>query len=193
MTLPIQKATYRARAIACGFGVAGTGTHSVFVQCAILEYSEMNGDWRASGDEITWIGHFTDAATARTVESLGHFGWLGDDLSELDDIGEDRIASIMPGEVDLVCEPEEYEGSLQLKVRWVNKPGAGKFAFKTPLTGAALKTFAAQMRGQIRGARGPGGARPAPPSTPQRQAAPASRNGSARHPNAPGGNDDIPF
>ena len=190
--LPMQKATYRARAIACSFGVAKSGTHQIAVTCELLALDDENVD-APTGDEITWIGSFTDKTTARTIESLGNFGWLGDDLSELDNLDAAGCARLMNEVVDLVCEPEEYEGAWQLKVRWVNKPGAGKFAFKEPLAGDALKSFAARMKSTIKGARGAAGARSAPPSRP---AQPPSRgNSGGRHPNAPAGADDsdLPF
>jgi len=191
MTLPMTKATYRAHALACGFGVAKTGTHQIFVQCAIVEYSDEAEKWVNTGDEITWIGSFTAGTEARTIESLGHFGWKGDDLAELDNPDEQTLARLMPDFVDLVCEPEEYEGALTLKVRWVNHPGAGKFAFKEPLAGDALKSFAARMKGTIRGTRGAAGARSSTPPTRPAQS-PSRGNGGARHPNAPD-DDKLPF
>jgi hypothetical protein len=184
--LPMQKATYRGRATGCGFGVSeAKGTTQIAVTFEILN-AEENGDHVPTGESITWIGHFTDKTTARTIESLQILGWTGDDLSELEDLDAGRCAELLPNVADIVCEPEEYEGQWTLKVRWVNRPGAGKFAFKAPLTGSALKSFAAQMKGQIRGARQ--GARPS--GGPQ-----ARSNGGtqSQHPNRPGFDDDIPF
>ena len=72
-------------------------------------------------------------------------------------------------------------------MKWVNKPGAGKFTFKDPLPTGDLKAFAAQMKATVRSVRGAGGA----PRT--------SGNGAGGsrpqqpHPNAPGNKDDIPF
>lgn len=190
--LPMHAATYRARALACGFGVAKTGTHQIFVTCEILDV-DADGNEKPSGEEITWIGSFTDKTTPRTIESLGYFGWTGDNLEELDDPSPERIFELMPSSVDLAVDVEDYEGKQQLRVKWVNAPGGGKFAFKEPLQGSALKSFAAQMRGTIRGARGATG--PRAPTPPTRPAQPPSRsNGGARHPNAPAGvDDDLPF
>ena len=109
MTLPIQKATYCARAIACGFGVAKSGTHQIAVTCEIIDV-DSEGVEHGTGEEITWIGSFTDKTTARTIESLGHLGWLGDDLSELANLDAAGCANLLRESVDLVCEPEEYEG-----------------------------------------------------------------------------------
>ncbi len=177
MSLPMSKATYRARAISAGFGTSSKGNNQIGVQCEIVDHEEF------AGETITWLGHFTEKTTARTVESLQHFGWQGDDLSELEDLDAARAAAILPEIVEIVVDPEQYEGEWQLKVKWVNKPGAGRFSFKEPLTGSGLKAFAAQMKGTIRGAKaaprqsnGSGGSRPQQP-----------------HPNAPGNKDDIPF
>ena len=190
--LPMHKATYRGRAIACGFGVAKTGTHQIFVTFEIVEYSDADQRWLPTGEEITWIGAFSDKTTERTIESLGHLGWTGDNLEELDNPTPDALAALMPNDVDLVCEPEEYDGKQTLKVRWVNAPGAGRFKFATPLAGPALKGFASQMRGAIRNARGASGARQAAPSG--RTPAPTTtRNARNPHPNTPGTDDDVPF
>lgn len=182
--LPLNKATYRVRAIACSFGVSeDKGTTQIAVECQVAE-----GEF--TGETIAWVGHFTEKTVARTFESLFNFGWAGDDLSELGELDEARATEMLPSEVDIVCEPEEYQSEWKLRVRWVNKPGAGKFEFKAPLTGSALKAFAAQMKGTIRGARGAAGSRPAT----QQRTTPQSRGSGStgtRHPNAP--DDDIPF
>lgn len=179
MSLPMQKATYRARAIGAGFGTSSKGNTQIAIQCEVVEHD-------LAGETIAWLGHFTEKTADRTIESLQHFGWKGDDLSELEDLDADRAATLLPEIVEIVVDPEQYEGEWQLKVKWVNRPGAGRFSFKEPLTGAGLKAFAAQMKGAIRGARGaqaaqrPNGGGSAKPQQ-------------TRHPNAPGGTDDIPF
>ncbi len=178
--LPLEKATYRARAVAAGFGISSNGGNQIAVTFEIVDSDQFNGE------TIAWLGHFTEKTTARTIESLQHAGFESDDLSLLEDAGQQQCAELLPNVVDIVCEPEEYDAKWQLKVRWVNRAGGGRFAFKEPLTGAGLKAFAAQMKGAMKNARGPqskpsGGSRP-------------SNGASSKptHPNAPG-NDDIPF
>lgn len=171
MTLPIEKAKYHAKAIACSFGIAEKGTHQVGVTVEIVE-----GDF--AQHTITWLGYFTDGTSARTIESLQHMGWKGDDLSELEDLDAEACARLLPEPIEIVCEPDTYNNETRLKVRWVNRIGAGRFGFKQPLAGAALKGFAAQMKAQIRGMRGPQNSKSAP---------------TTRHPNAPGSDDDLPF
>jgi hypothetical protein len=173
MSLPLIKAKYLARAVACSFGTSSKGNHQIAVTFEILDHDEF------AGQEITWLGSFTDKTTERTIESLQHMGWQGDDLADLDGLDVNTSARTLPDSVEIVCEPDTYEGETNLKVRWVNKPGAGRFAFKEPLTGQGLKAFAAQMRGAVRGAKA-GSGRPS-----------SSSNGSkqAPHPNAPRGYD----
>ena len=185
MSLPMQEITVRARAAGVSFGVSSKGNYQIAVQCVVVDDEQYNGE------SIAWIGHFTEKTQARTIESLQYLGFAGDDLSELEDADEERCAALLPNVVELVCAPEEYDGQWTLKVKWVNRPGAGRFSFKDKLEGSALKAFAAQMKGSLKNARG--GSRPSKPNgNGQRQTQP--------HPNAPGSgyggtppDDDIPF
>ncbi len=179
MSLPLQDATYRARAVrSAGFGKSAKGNTQLAIELEIVDSEALEGE------RISWVGHFTDKTAARTIESLQHMGWQGDDLSELAE-GCDA-AALLPEVVEIVCAPEEYEGDWQLKVKWVNKPGAGRFAFKEPVQGNDLKAFAAQMKATVRSVRGGAGRPAAKPTNGARPAAP-------QHPNAPGFDDDSPF
>lgn len=191
MSLPMQKAKYTAQAFAISFGLSSNGNTQIAVSFEIVtpELAEF------AGETISWIGHFTDKTAARTIESLGHAGWQGEDLSDLADLDYAGVRAALPAAVDLVCEPEEYEGNWRLRVQWVNRAGGGRFVFKEQIEGAALKSFAAQMRATVRGVRGAGGA-----PRQQRAAVPTHSSvampASAEHPNAPGGprdREDIPF
>lgn len=197
--LPMDKARYRAHAVAVAFGLSSKGNTQIAVTFEIVDHAEL------AGETIAWIGHFTDATSARTIESLIYCGWQGDDLAELGSLDEAGVRAAMPDAVDLVCEPEEYEGAWHLRVQWVNRAG-GRFAFKEKVEGNDLRAFAAQMRSNVQSVRASSGAprqrqAAAPTSTQQRQTTSqqswsgGQRNGGARqpHPNAPGNNDDIPF
>lgn len=178
MSLPMQKAKYNAKAVATQFGTSSKGNTQIAVTFEVVEHPDL------AGSEITWLGHFTEKTTDRTIESLQHAGWQGDDLSELDQLDAAACSKMLPDTVEIVVAPEEYDGDVNLKVQWVNKPGAGRFAFKEPLTGQGLKAFAAQMRGTVRGMKA---------GAPRK-----SSNGSSRptHPNAPGADiddSDVPF
>lgn len=181
MSLPMQKAKYIVRAVAVAFGVSSKGNYQIAVTGEVA-------DGELMGDVITWIGHFTERTQERTIESLQHFGWKGDDLSELENLDEEACARLLPDHVEYVCEPDTYEGETTLKVKWVNRPGAGRFAFKDKLEGSQLKAFAAQMKGAIRGAQQGGG-------SPRNGGGTQRSLPNAAHPNAPGSSldDDLPF
>lgn len=183
MTLPLEKATYPATAFAVSFGEAESGNNQIAVSFEIV-------DERFHGETITWTGTFTERATVRTIESLRHMGWAGDDLSEFEAMDETAVRAALPNAISLVCEPEEYDGQWRLKAQWVNRPGAGRFAFKKPVAGNDLKAFAAQMRATVRGVRGDGIRNAAPKQT----ANSGGQRNAAPHPNAPGSDEtDMPF
>lgn len=192
MTLPMIDATYRARA--CGaaqFAESNNGNMQIAVPFEILDEHDS-----PAGETITWFATFHSKADKtgktgkdRIVESLLYMGFAGDDLLALMDITDDEARALMPNVVDLVCGPDDYqnpetgETTTSLKVKWVNRPGGGRAGFKKPLSKDEARAFAAQMRSNLRNARGPqksngaGGTRPVAPT----------------HPNAPGADDDIQF
>jgi hypothetical protein len=94
-----------------------------------------------TGTRITWVGYYTERTEDRTLESLRHAGWTGDDLA----------ASPLPGlgstEVDLVIENEEYDGKTRSKVAFVNKPGG--IAMGVPMDDVQRRSFADRMRAKI--------------------------------------------
>jgi hypothetical protein len=129
----IENGKYKARATMGTLGKADTGTHQVLVDFEIT-------DGQHKGQHIAWFGSFTDKTMDRTIESLRHCGWVGDDL--------DRLEGIDANEVELVIEQEEYEGKPRARVRWVNRIGSGA-TLKHPLTPAEARSFAQSMRGAV--------------------------------------------
>lgn len=182
MSLPIEKINVHAMAAGVGFGTSQNGNTQIGVTMSVTSPDEFRGE------TITWLGHFTDKTAARTIESLQHMGWQGDDLAELDALDAAGCAQHLPNAVELVCEPEEYNGAWHLRVKWVNKIGGGRFEFKEPVTGAGLKTFAAQMRNTVKSVRAAGGAPRKAASTPQQ-----SRAATTGYQGNGGGKDDLPF
>jgi hypothetical protein len=191
MSLPLERATYRAIAVATTLGLSNQkGTKYIAVNFEIVDHEHYTG-------EITpaWMGYFTDKSEARTVESLQHMGYEGDDLSDFADLDRDGCARLLPTPVELVCEPESYtdeQGNTtdRLRIQWVNRVGGGRFKAEKPLEGSELKAFSAQMKSVFRNTRGP---KQATPQRPSNGGAGGYRSSSA-HPNAPGnGNDDVPF
>jgi hypothetical protein len=177
MTLPMEKATYRAKAVNSSFGVTPEkGTNFVAIGFEVVDHEQLAGERTDA-----WMGYFAGKATERTIESLQLMGFASDDLSLLEECNEQQCADLLPNVVEIVCEPEEFDGNWRLRVQWVNRPGSGRFVAKQPLKGTDLKAFAAQMKGALRNARG-GAANGSKPAT------------KPAHPNAlGGGKDDVPF
>jgi hypothetical protein len=187
MTLPLTKATYRALATSAPlkFGWSSNNNEQIAVEFEILGTNEETGEEVPTGDTITWTGTFSDNTTDRVIEALIHAGWQGDDPSELND---KPGSSELPAVVELVCEPDDYNGRITLKVQWVNKPGRGRFAFKKPMSEGELRAFGAQLRANVKAVRAAGGA----PRKSASGGSSQSGGSSSPHPNAPGSRDDVP-
>lgn len=201
MSLPMIEARYLARA--CGaaqFEESGNGNMQIAIPFEIVEEGEY------AGETITWFATMHDTPDKkgktgkdRVVESLVYMGFQSDDMLTLMEISDDEARSLLPEAVDLVVEPDEFEGTTRLKVRWVNRPGGGRAGFKKPLSKEGMRSFAAQMRGSLKNARG--GSRSSGSSSSGGYGGGRSQQRQTQsHPNAPGGgngapppNDDIPF
>lgn len=175
---------YTARAVGAALGFTSKGREQIAAQFEITE-----GEF--AGRTLTWYSYFTPDTTERTLESLRHCGWKGDDLSKFS-VGENEGPACPDGfgstDVELVVEEKEYEGKVGLNVRWVNRLGAG-LALKSKMDKSQAAVFAAKMKGaavasrQRMGAPAPDAARPGP----AKAAAPPARVGDVL------GGDDIPF
>ena len=136
---------------------------------------------------VGWRGWFTDAAADRTIESLRHLGFEGDDVSELKDLDKN--------EVELVIEDEEYtdqqSGELKTTTRgqFINKLRGPMV--KTKLEGDKATSFAAQMKERFRAVDASNGKR-VTNKPGAAKAAPAAAGPPGEEP-PPLGNDDIPF
>lgn len=166
----------RARAINAAVGKASTGTPQIAIEFEFLD--EQGG--------ITYYGPLSDAAFPYTMKAIRAAGFAGDDLSDLSSLTNETTP-----EVVLVIGPEEYNGKITLKVKFINS--AGGLAMKDALQGDDLKTFARQMKGKIIAFdRSAGAPKAAPRRAPSEDRIPleeldrqAGSNGS--------GPDDIPF
>lgn len=188
----LDAGTYRARAVEAELGLAGNGSEQVAVLFEIVE------DGQHFGERITWYGYFTQGTFARTIESLRHAGWQGDDLADLSTVGSK--------ECSIVLEWESYEGRDSLRVKWVNAGGGG-MALKRRMDDAGKRAFAAKMRGQVvaaSGGRASTTSRPAPPRPPAHAGEPRPQGSGGAGPSraagepppsfgSKGGDDDIPF
>lgn len=181
--LPMEKGTYTGVARASTYGESSNKNAQLALTFEIVDHEQY------AGSAVTALLYFTPDTAERSIESLMHLGWEGEDLDGLANLDEAGCAQAFPNHVELVCEPEFYEGVWRLKVKWINKPGAGRFTFKQPLEGDALRAFSAQMRNTVRAVRAAGGAkRKDKPQQPAQRSLPnTSRNQGGAHPNAPGG------
>lgn len=193
MSLPMIEAKYLARA--CGAAQFEQGANNM--QIAVpFEIVDETGEFH--GQTITWFATLHDTpdkkgktGRQRVVESLVYMGFQSDDLTELMEISDDQARALMPELVELVVAPDEFEGVTRLKVRWVNRAGGSRAGFKKPLSKDEMRSFAAQMRGTLKNARG--GAAPAKASTPQQsRAATTGWTGNKGGGSAPP-DDGIPF
>lgn len=146
----VNKRFYKGKASAWGLGFSSSGKEQIAVTFSILTEG-------ATHQSLTWYGYFTDATFDRTIESLRHMGWTGDNLDELRD---GTQGALNANEVDLVVEDEEYEGKWQTKIQWVNK--AGGLALKAAMDEQQARSFGASMRGKIRALDASKNVKPAP-------------------------------
>jgi hypothetical protein len=174
----LEKGFYRARAVEYALGKTEKGNRQVAVRFQTFDSEDR------PGEQITWYGYFTEKTAERTLESLQHCGWEGDDITDL--------AGIERNEVQLVVEHEEYEGKTHARVAWVNRAGGGGIAIKAPLDEAEKVDFAREVKAKLLAMR-----------QGQRRA-PAARSASSRAPEPPpiatdprysqmDPNEDIPF
>lgn len=167
--------TWPARAVEGDLDITNNGTEQIAVRFVLT-------DGEHKGSYITWYGFFTEKTTERTLESLRHCGWQGDDLTNLDGITEN--------DVELVIEDEEgQDGEWRSRVRWVNQPGGR--ALKSRMDEATKAAFAAKMRGTVVAHRQK--TQPSADRREQRKAPPPANVRSRREEPPPHGDDDIPF
>jgi hypothetical protein len=153
----LNEGNYRGKPVRAALGLTSTGKEQIAVQFELVE---------PAGTRMTWYGFFTDAATERTVESLRHCGWRGDDLSEF---AEGRpLPAGFDQEVELVVKHEEYQGKTNARIAFVN--GGGGLAMKEALTADQATAFARRMKSKI-GAFDRAAGR-APAAAPQQQSLP---------------------
>lgn len=147
----IDKGTYRAVPVDAALGKTGTGNEQIVVMFELADQS---------GRRIGWYGYFTDKTFDRTVESLRHLGWTGDNLADFTA----GLPADANQEVEIVIDHEpDQEGNDRARVRWINS-GRG-VAVKDRLDEDQARAFGAQMRGRIAAMQGrrPSPPKPAPP------------------------------
>lgn len=163
------------------FGRSSNGNEQVAVVFHVI-------DGPRTGDRLTWTGTFTERATEITMKALRAAGWATDDLTDMSGVGDK--------DVDLAVGMEEYEGQQRERVKWVNEPGGGKFAFKQPVEGGELRALASRVKGAAVASRmPPGGGNGKPAATARSGGRPSFGTPADRQPAPPDleGADEIPF
>lgn len=172
----LNPGTYNAIAKSAQLSEAKTGTEQVAVLFEIV-------DAEFAGQTITWFGFLTENAMRRTLESLRHAGWTGDDITELSSLSGDTP------NVQLVVEHEEWNGQTRAKVKWVNSGNGGLNT--TPLAANKAEALKRKVKAAaLAMAREQGGAKaaaPAPARRPQPSRTPPPASSGAPE------SDDIPF
>lgn len=167
----VPSGTYRARGVpgSAQLGKTDAGNPQLAASFEIIDESH-------AGTFVPWYGYFTDKTKKRTLESLRLAGWSNDDIGEIEGFGDT--------EVDIVVEHNEWEGKVSARVAWVNRPGSGGIALKSPMNEAERKAFAAKLKGEAVQSR----KSVAPVTTAKNGGAPAKKP-----PVQPAPDDDIPF
>lgn len=142
--MAITNGKYKARAT--GQVVLGTSSKAKtpFIEC----YFKLVGG-ENDGSEVRWTGYFGGQSAERTIESLQHCGWQGDDVSEFAD-GE--LHGLDSNDVEVVVELETYEkdgeSRTSPRVQWVNKTG-GYLNVQNAMTKSEAANFGEAMKGLV--------------------------------------------
>jgi len=131
----INAGTYKAHATKAELGETKAGAPQIAVTFRIIDDDQPE----AVGAELVWYGYFTEKAKARTLESLVHAGWDGDDIEELAGLG--------TTEVNIVVELDTYNGRTRPKVQWVNAIGGS--ALQKTMDESSKKTFAKSLKADL--------------------------------------------
>jgi hypothetical protein len=115
----------------------------------VVNFEIVGGEY--AGHRVPWVGFFSEKTATRTIEALRYMGFKGDDLM-------DALAQQLNNQVTIVVEHNSYadketgELKTNARVAWVNKTGAsGGMQLKEPMKTNELRTFAAKMKGLVKG------------------------------------------
>jgi hypothetical protein len=153
--------TYRAKLTSKEWCKSSKGAEQLALAFEVVDGAQV-------GNHITEFLSFSDAALQYTEKKMRTLGWTGVDLEDLSTLGS--------AEVDIVVQPEVWEGNERMRVKFINAPGS--IGTITPLGDGERKAFAARMRAKIVGlapsqAKGAQAKKPAPAKTqPQREEPP---------------------
>lgn len=93
-----------------------------------------------SGDRVTTLLYFTDAAAPYAIERLRACGWVGDDVTQLD--------GIEKNEIDVQIKYETFEGKERMKADIAT--GGGRLTLSRPMDPQQKRAFAARMKQAVK-------------------------------------------
>lgn len=199
----LQNNQYRARVVDHELTQTFMGTDQMEVifelQAIQPKEEDEEEDTSVQGVKVHAALFFTDKTVDRTIESLRHCGWTGDNLENL------LAEGFGTKEVSLDMEWQLYKGAKVYRVKWVNPIGGIK---PKPLAGDQVRGLAALVKSRIQQGAGSPDARknrteraPSPAAGGHQGGVGPRRGGPA--PLDPGGfdpegrydqrDDDIPF
>jgi hypothetical protein len=133
----IANGTYRAKPIEAKLGQTAAGNPQVGV------LFEVTQDGPEKGKRITWYGYFTEKTEERTLESLRHCGWVGDDITQLGSLKSD-VAIVIE------AEPDQKDASvMRPRVKWVNSGGSTGVAMKTELAAGKAASLQERIKARV--------------------------------------------
>ena len=158
----VRQGYYKARAVRIDdgygnevwarWGKASTGTQQVGMMFEII-------DGNYQGTRLPWYGSFTEKSWERTVESLKHCGFQGDNLTKLNEQTLDREVSI---KVD--HRVNDFGEVVNARVAFVN--ATASVGFNDPMSSDELRDFAAKIRDRMAGKQGASGGSTRPKADP---------------------------
>lgn len=152
--MSIEPGTYKARCIEDVTKPARLGRSNGGHEQIALTFEVYGPEGEVLGT-MDWIGTFAPGkATEITLKALDTCGWTGAEPADL--------TGITDQEVELVIASETYEGKTSTRVKWINRPGAGRIEFKNKLGAQDAKALGAQLKGQIAAMRAARGGRSGP-------------------------------
>jgi hypothetical protein len=179
MNLP-PPGTYHALPASIALGESKTGLAQYAVLFNITDVHVGNGTYEPTPESWQITGYFyleqkDGNINTRSIENLKTvFGWDGKDPGWLQDHEEE----LSQKPVQIVCDNEEYNGELRIKVKWLNPHGStGSGAGPAKADDATRKRITAKLGSKLRAAAGPS---PKPAAAAPAAPAPAARQASAR-------------
>jgi hypothetical protein len=172
----VRKIQCKARAIPDSHDLGFSpekGTPQVGIRVLVL-------DGEFEGQTDTWIGYFTEATEARTIEQLQMAGWDGVNIAKMDGLGSTEFL--------LSYEEETYKNETRWKPTFINRIGV---QMKNSMNDTQRREFAALIRSRM-GATAPRGANPRDQQRGSSRAH-AARNSGPDLTSPPPGDDDINF